>query len=170
MPKTGHFVRHECCRLQNKRKENCWRYFWLPFKSRILFFQWGKTLTTFLANHSATYLAELSCRRAVRISSENFFPLAGKCQRWIDETRWELIFTLGQQNGTAFKNNAIQEFKNTLIFKNGPIPIIFFGYFWSFQTNIITIFTTDNVKKFNIHPVYGARIRTHNLQNVSLLP
>ena len=40
-----------------------------------------KTLTTFLANHSATYLAELSCRRALRISSENFFPLAGKCQR-----------------------------------------------------------------------------------------
>ena len=37
-----------------------------------------------------------------------------------------------------------------------------------FQTNINTIFQQINVK--NVHPVYGAGIRTHNLQNMSLLP
>ena len=53
-------------------------------------------------------------------------------------------------------------------FKNGPTPASFIVYFWSFQTNIITIFTTNICE--NVHPVYGARIQTHDLWNVSLLP
>ena len=36
-----------------------------------------------------------------------------------------------------------------------------------FQTNIITVFTTNKFE--NVHPVYGAGIRTHNLLDVSLL-
>ena len=45
-------------------------------------------------------------------------------------------------------------------------PGLFFLYFCLFKTHI-RIFTTI-VK--NIHPVYGAGIRTHNLWNMSLLP
>ena len=48
-------------------------------------------------------------------------------------------------------------------------PGLFFVYFPSFLTNIITIFTTDISGK-NVHPVYGAGIRTHDLRNVSLFP
>ena len=48
-------------------------------------------------------------------------------------------------------------------------PGLFFVYFRSFQTNIITIFTTDQCEKCHVHPVYGAGIRTHDLRNVSLL-
>ena len=42
-----------------------------------------------------------------------------------------------------------------------------FHLFSSFQTNI-TILQQINVK--NVHPVYGARIRTHDLWNMSLVP
>ena len=47
-------------------------------------------------------------------------------------------------------------------------PGLFFVYLQSFQTNI-TIFTTNICEK-NVHPVYGAGIRTHDLRNVSLFP
>ena len=46
----------------------------------------------------------------------------------------------------------------------GPIP----ASFSSFQTNI-TIFTKKCMWK-NVHPVYSARIWTHDLQGMSLLP
>ena len=55
------------------------------------------------------------------------------------------------------------------LLKNGPTPASFIIYFWSFQTNIITIFTTNICEK-NIDKVYGAGILTHNLWHVSLLP
>ena len=42
-----------------------------------------------------------------------------------------------------------------------------FCLFLSFQTNI-TIFTT-NICEQNVHPVYCSRIRTHDLQDTSLL-
>ena len=45
---------------------------------------------------------------------------------------------------------------------------LFFFYFRSFQTNIIAIFTTNICE--NVHPVYGAGIRNHDLWNVSLFP
>ena len=54
-----------------------------------------------------------------------------------------------------------------MFFKNGSFPASFIVYFWSFQTNI-KIFTTIYVK--NVHTVSSARIRTHNLMDVSLLP
>ena len=48
-----------------------------------------------------------------------------------------------------------------------PRPL--FRLFSSFQTNI-TILTTNIGMWKNVHPVYGAGIRTHNLWNTSLLP
>ena len=50
------------------------------------------------------------------------------------------------------------------LLKNGPTLASFIVYFRSFQTNVITIFTT------NVHPVDGAGIRTHDLWNIILLP
>ena len=47
-----------------------------------------------------------------------------------------------------------------------PHPL--FRLFSSFQTNIVTIFTTNICE--NVHPVQGAMIQTHNLQKMSLLP
>ena len=58
---------------------------------------------------------------------------------------------------------------NWYFFKNGPTPASFSFIFGPFQTNIITIFTT-NIWGKNVHPVYGAGIRTHDLWNVSLFP
>ena len=46
------------------------------------------------------------------------------------------------------------------MFLNGQTPASFIVYFWSLQTNIITIF---------VHSVYGAGILTHDLHNMSLL-
>ena len=48
-------------------------------------------------------------------------------------------------------------------------PGLFFVYIWPFQTNN-TILKTNQFGKGHVHPVYGAGIRTHDLQNVSLLP
>ena len=45
---------------------------------------------------------------------------------------------------------------------------LFFVYERSFQTNIKKFYNKYMWK--NVHPVYGAGIRTHNLWNVSLLP
>ena len=56
-----------------------------------------------------------------------------------------------------------------LFFFKWANPGPFFFYFRSFQTNITTIFTTNICGK-NVHPVYGAGIRTHDLRNVSLFP
>ena len=61
---------------------------------------------------------------------------------------------------------CLDERAHTLSFLMG-IPRPLFCLFLSFLTNI-TILTKINVK--NVHPVYGAVIQTHNLQNKSLLP
>ena len=53
-------------------------------------------------------------------------------------------------------------------FKNGPTPASCIIYFQPFQTNSITVLQQIYVE--NVHPVYGARIRTHDLGNMSLLP
>ena len=47
-------------------------------------------------------------------------------------------------------------------------PGLFFIYFRPFQTNN-TILKQINVKKCHVHPVYGARIRTHDLLTMSRL-
>ena len=59
--------------------------------------------------------------------------------------------------------------KIPLAVKNGPTPASF-QIFSSFQTRIISIFTTNKCEKRHVHSVFGAGIRTHNLWNMSLLP
>ena len=49
-------------------------------------------------------------------------------------------------------------------------PGLFFVYFQSFQTNINTIFTTNQCEKCQFLRVYGAGIRTHDLSIISHLP
>ena len=46
-------------------------------------------------------------------------------------------------------------------------PGLFFVYFWSFQTKFHFLHQI-NVK--NVHPVYGAKIRAHDLTNMSHTP
>ena len=58
--------------------------------------------------------------------------------------------------------------QSKFLFLNGPSPASFSFIFGLFQTNINTILQQINVK--NVHPVYGTGIRTHDLQNMSLLP
>ena len=55
-------------------------------------------------------------------------------------------------------------------FLNWANPGLFFVYLWSFQADIITIFTPDQCEKCHVHTVYGTGIQTHDLWNVSLLP
>ena len=47
-----------------------------------------------------------------------------------------------------------------LILTQWANPDLFFVYFWSFQTDIVTMFTTNKCEKCHVHPVYGAGIRT----------
>ena len=54
-----------------------------------------------------------------------------------------------------------------MLFKKWAIYGIFLLSFDLFQTNIDTILQQINGK--NVHPVYGAEIQTHDLQNTSLL-
>ena len=54
-----------------------------------------------------------------------------------------------------------------LFFKNWAIPGLFLIYFCLYKQNI-TFLQQINVK--NVHPEYGARIRTDNLKDMSLLP
>ena len=54
-------------------------------------------------------------------------------------------------------------------FKKWTNPGLFFIYFQSSKTKN-TIFTTIQCKKCRVHPVYGARIWTHDLSNMSRLP
>ena len=44
-----------------------------------------------------------------------------------------------------------------------------FSVFWSFQTNN-NVLSANQCEKCNVHPVYGARIQTHDLLNISRLP
>ena len=57
--------------------------------------------------------------------------------------------------------------KTKLFFKNGQFRPLF-RLFSVFKTNN-TILTTNECLKCHVHPVYGAGIRTHALQSVSLL-
>ena len=55
-------------------------------------------------------------------------------------------------------------------FLNGPTPASFIVYFWSFQTNIITIFTTIICEQMSIqytvlgfeHMTFGTWVSSHN--------
>ena len=60
---------------------------------------------------------------------------------------------------------CIGKFSNFFLKKNGPTPASFSFIFGLFKQ---TLQFLQYVK--NVHPVYGAGIRTHDLQNVSLFP
>ena len=51
--------------------------------------------------------------------------------------------------------------------KNGPSSAYFFVYFCFFKH---TLHFFNKYMWKNVHPVYGAGIRTHDLRNMSLLP
>ena len=72
--------------------------------------------------------------------------------------RWKLFVNLKPEKFTINMN----------IFKMEPYPASFWFIFGLFR-RIITIFPTYLMWK-NVHPVYGAGISTHNLQNKSLIP
>ena len=92
-----------------------------------------------------------------------------KLQRERERERWRLqrtqnrLFFILIRGAKTQKCIFLKQIRWKLFFKKWANPGLFFVYFWSFQTNI-TIFTT------NVHPLYGAGIRTHNLWNVSLFP
>ena len=54
-----------------------------------------------------------------------------------------------------------------IFFKNGPIPASFSFIFGLFKQ---TLQFYNKYMWKNVHPVYGAGIRTHNIWKVSLLP
>ena len=66
--------------------------------------------------------------------------------------------------GPLRRNRGKFRFTKTC-FLNGPSA----ASFSSFQTNI-TILTSNICEKIYDHPIYGARIWTHDLQNASVLP
>ena len=49
-----------------------------------------------------------------------------------------------------------------------PRPL--FVNFPSFQKTLLQFLQQMNVKKYYVHPVFGAGIQTHNLSNMSRLP
>ena len=55
------------------------------------------------------------------------------------------------------------------IFLKWGILGLFFVYFRLFKQTA-QFLKQNNVKKCDVHPVYGAGIQTHNLQNMILLP
>ena len=62
------------------------------------------------------------------------------------------------------------KFYSNWFFKKCANPGLFFVYFPSFQTNINTIFRAIQCEKCQFHPVYVARIRTHDFSIKSHLP
>ena len=54
-----------------------------------------------------------------------------------------------------------------IVFLNGPSPGLYLIYFRLFEQTL-QFLQQINVK--NVHAVYGAGVRTHNLWNMSLLP
>ena len=71
-------------------------------------------------------------------------------------------------NGYYNTTTMVLRYK-TFFKKNGPSPASFSFIFSLFKQTIQFLHQID-VKKFHVHPVYGAGIRNHNLQNISLLP
>ena len=60
-------------------------------------------------------------------------------------------------------------YKPVYIFFKWAKPRPLFCIFGLFKQTSFQILQQINVKKCHVHPVYGTRIRTHDLQNVSLL-
>ena len=68
----------------------------------------------------------------------------------------------------VYQTNRQQHFAIKILFKNGPTPASFSFIFGLFKQISLQFLQQINVK--NVHPVYGARIQTHDLRNVSLFP
>ena len=77
------------------------------------------------------------------------------------------LLTEDEEKGKKGPLLLVGRVKN-VIFLKWAIPGLFPFNFGLCQTNINTILQQINVK--NIHPVYDAGIRTHDLQNMSLSP
>ena len=58
---------------------------------------------------------------------------------------------------------------HALIFLDGPTPASFTFIFGLFKQTI-QFLQQINVKKCQLHPVYGTRIQTHDFRNMNLLP
>ena len=75
-----------------------------------------------------------------------------------------------------FLPNLRDSLYSRLMFINGPSflkwanPRLFFIYFRSFQANNTYNRILQQINEKYVHPVYSARIRTHDLWNISRLP
>ena len=80
---------------------------------------------------------------------------------------WRMIhpWTVGANLSTELWQLPVCEF----FFKKWSSPASFIVYFWAFSNKHHYNFYSKLMWK-NVHPVYGAGIRTHDLQNRSLLP
>ena len=84
------------------------------------------------------------------------------CCTWSDHLlnrrsiRWESR-RLGRKN-----------YEKTSFYKKWAIPGLFFIYFCLFKHTLQILQQTGMWR--NVHPLYGARIRTHDLWNINLLP
>ena len=86
-------------------------------------------------------------------------------------TAWGDRPTLSQLQGALFcgTNSINTSGGNVSFLKKIGHPRPLFDFFSSFQSNI-KILTINKCEKCYVHPVYGVGIRTHDLQNMSLLP
>ena len=91
---------------------------------------------------------------------------------------WFVIKIVPVQNA-EFWNSEKDLFSDLKVFEKMGKPRSFFKKKWAnprlflfifglFKQTLIQFLQQINVK--NVHPVYGTGIRTHGLQNVSLLP
>ena len=90
------------------------------------------------------------------------------CHRYLGR---ENIYLYVCHGGIVWKIEIVCSRAVTITFnsflKIGPTPTSF-SCFWSFQTNK-TFFTTIQCEKCHLYPVFGSRIRTHDLLNMSRL-
>ena len=113
----------------------------------------GQETVCLIASYDHCYYFGPSCIRICKLfQGFGFCKLAP--QRWINS---QLPRQLVHQNSELIYGCAC-------FFKKWAIPDLFFGLF----KQTLQFLQQINVK--NIHPVYGAGIRTHNLKNTSLLP
>ena len=105
---------------------------------------------------ASTTTASSSCRR-LRLSSRNWRPRFLNSSRLVDFNQ--------------IKENVLAQWIRMYLlsfFLNGPTPTSFSFIFGLFKQTSLQFLQQINVK--NVHQVYGAGIRTHNLWNMSLFP
>ena len=104
------------------------------------------------------YLAEEKCRDKLLV--ENTLLLLFW---WIDQSAKLFLTSWFSALGNPYRvySWSIWCWFGTCFFKYAN-PSLIFIYFQSFQTFTDTFLQQFNVKKCHVHPVYGARIRTHD--------